>query len=835
MELTSYYPLIWLLLVIPMLAFMLTGLVERPPMLKWTSFALRTLAVLLLVLALCRPVMFLRGTTARHVVYLLDVSESVDLDAARKALAQAQSEAESLRRRDSCSLLCFADGLRAMTFDEAAAMLERWSEGVSEATFRKASRLTTSLLAARLHFPEGCVRHIELYSDGRTTEPGLSRTVATLEKEGTHLRVRSLGSIKEAEASVVALHSSTRHAHEGEKVQLTAVISANSPMGARVGFAHRGVVEHVRNVRLTPGTDNRISCRVVLRTAGRSVWTAELVPEQDHFLVNNRSSCSVNVQGKARILVLHRTPREMRQFTRALEQQGFSVDVRGQNGMPEQLARLLEFDAVILADIPATSLSTRQMVDVKRYVSEFGGGLVMLGSENSFGLGGYYKTPVEEVLPIVSRYEKEKEKPSMAMVLVIDKSGSMSGLPIALARQAAMAAVELLSARDSVGVVAFDSQPFTVVELTQAAHRDTISSSIDALAAGGGTSMYPALARAREMLSSGAHRIRHVIALGDGQSQPGDFHGLAAEMAGEGITVSTVALGEGADRELMRAIAEIGKGRYYETMDPSSVPVIFTKETMEASRSAIREEPFMPVPVQSDALLEGIDFDNAPYLLGYVMTRMKPTARMLLLTEDGSPLMAVGRYGLGTSLAFTSDASGKWAGEWVGWPGFGRFWAQALRACARKHSAHGMEIQTRVNGRSRSLDIFYRDTRDMPVTAAPVECILAPAHGPSRSVAVREAGYGRYTVTLDEPPGSGYSLAINDPGSRRQAMWHKHSDYPAEYRLDEEPPPAFRKLLADAERTSADSDTAQRAIPLQNTAVILALLCLVASVLLRRL
>src|SRR5690606_17270890 len=122
----------------------------------------------------------------------------------------------------------------------------------------------------------------------------------------------------------------------------------------------------------------------------------------------------------------------------------------------------------------------------KQYVIDLGGGLMMLGSENSFGLGGYYKTPVEEVLPLVSRFEKEKEKPSLAMVLVIDKSGSMDGLPIQLARQAAKAAVELLSARDSIAVVGFDDQAQVVCEMTSAADGETVQAAIDSLQAGGG-------------------------------------------------------------------------------------------------------------------------------------------------------------------------------------------------------------------------------------------------------------------------------------------------------------------------------------------------------------
>ena len=178
--------------------------------------------------------------------------------------------------------------------------------------------------------------------------------------------------------------------------------------------------------------------------------------------------------------------------------------------MPDSLRGLLAFDGIILADVPATSLRPEQMRWLKDYVTKFGGGLMMLGSENTFGIGGYYRTPVEEVLPLVSRFEKEKEKPSLAMVLVIDKSGSMSGEPIVMARQAARATAELLSGRDQIAVLGFDSNPQLICDLTPASAQAQIAGAIDSLDAGGGTDLQPAMVQAREILEGASAKIKHL-------------------------------------------------------------------------------------------------------------------------------------------------------------------------------------------------------------------------------------------------------------------------------------------------------------------------------------
>ena len=176
---------------------------------------------------------------------------------------------------------------------------------------------------------------------------------------------------------------------------------------------------------------------------------------------------------------------------------------------------------------------------------------------------------------------------------------------------------------------------------------------VSTIEAGGGTNMYPAMEEAFEALSKTVAKLKHVIILTDGISAPGDFEGISQQMAQAKMTVSTVGIGEGYDQQLLEEIARIGNGRSYFTDDPSSVPQIFAKETVSASKSAINEQPFTPQVVRTTKALAGLDVDAAPLLLGYVVTRLKPTSEPILASENGDPLLTWWRYGLGMSVAFT--------------------------------------------------------------------------------------------------------------------------------------------------------------------------------------
>ena len=835
MELLTLRPLIWIVVPLLLLFGFRHSLVDQPMRQRIASFALRSLGILLLIFAMCRPYW---GTEREdlHVVFLVDVSQSVDLASVSLALDEIQNSIERLERRDSWSLFLVAGGVQNFTsIDSARSLLSEWKDTFADAEFRSESRLADAIRETRFAFPAGKSHRIVLFSDGQETRGPLTTVLIQLREEDIDLRIRQLDGLKHSEASVLAVNPSTANAFDGEVVRIGVDLMSNEAMNATVRIVHKGVSIQEQNVSLKEDETTTAYFDIEMTTSGTSIWTAELIPERDHFPLNNQLDCTINVRGKARVLVLHSESSELRGISRALREQDIDVDVRGEFGLPEDLQGMLAFDAIVIANLPATSMSPRQMETLKRYVSEFGGGLAMLGSDNSFGLGGYYKTPVEEVLPLVSRFEKEKEKPSLAMVLVIDKSGSMQGVPIALARQAAKSAVELLGPRDTIGVVGFDSNPFVICEMRSATESDAIQASIDSLAAGGGTYMFTGMVTGKDMLENATAKIRHMIVLSDGHTQPADHEGLVQGMADAGMTVSTVALG-GADRQLLSGLAELGRGRYYETSDPANVPQIFTKETMQASKSAIKEDLFGSVVVGDHPLLSGYRDAELPFSLGYVMTEAKPTAQVLLVTETGDPLLAVSRFGLGTGLAFTSDLSERWGGEWLAWDDCGKFWAQALRGVIRKTDSAGMQVTQSIVGNRWQLDISRVAPDGSPISEIQWDAAAMNNVGKELEADVREVGLGRYRLNVPLEDSDQLTLRLRDTDYGKQRVLTYNRPYPPEYRLSAKLPAELESvasITADTIREDVRPVRVRQSVA--HWAQLAALLCLLSGILIRRL
>jgi Mg-chelatase subunit ChlD len=794
MELLSLQPLVWLAAIAVIVAGLRYSLVDQPGWQRLAAFACRAAGIALLVLALCRLYVFTQSEDA-HFLFLFDVSESVDLPAARAKVAEIRHAIDSLNAKDSWSLFAVGKFVRQLDSPEQLKeLLDNWKSGISDAAMRGESRLADALTEARLTFPAGKARRVILFSDGRSTSGDFAATLRQLSQERIDVQFRPLVPISDAEAGIVSVQPSTKTAFQNEIVRMHVKLSANQAMNAKVRLVHNGVAMQEQSVSLKGEEPLVCHFDAEMATPGPSHWTVELVPDSDHFPLNNQTSCTVDVRGKPRLLVLHQDQRAMRSFARSLNEQGIEVDLRGKLGLPESLNEMLAFDAIVLADIAATDLTLRQMQMLKSYVIDFGGGIVMLGSENSFGLGGYYQTPVEEILPLVSRFEKEKEKPSLAMVLVIDKSGSMEGLPIALARQAAKAAVELLSARDMIGVIGFDGEPQLVCELRSAVEASAVQAAIDSLQAGGGTYMYPAIVQAKEMLETAAAKVRHIIVLSDGHTQPADHHSLAQDAADAGITVSTVALG-GADKELLTSIAEIGRGRYYETDDPNNVPQIFTKETMQASKSAIKEDLYGAVQTGDHPMLAGFQEDDLPFSLGYVMTETKPTAQLLLAAETGDPLLAVGRYGLGTGMAFTSDLTERWGAEWLAWEGCGKFWAQALRGVLRRQQAEGLAVHEYADDESWILHVTRTGQDGKPLNAINWDVEVMDGDNRQTPVEVAESGLGQYSMAIPLNDERQLTLRLHDRDFGVLKALHWQRPYPAEYALANTPAQPLVELV----------------------------------------
>ena len=787
MQFSTFLPL-WLLVACAAASLFAwrRSLVDRSPARKWTAHGLRLLGVICFILALCRPY-WLSNSNDLHVVYLVDVSESVDPEAIRQVAAEIEQAATHLRPSDHSSVLQFGTSLALADPASLRKLADEAAKGTTDASLRNSSKLAESLLGSRLVFDAGMARRLIVFSDGASTTPGVDSALQILRDEGVDVRFRRCDGLKRPEAAIVALEPMARIAYRGEIVRMRLRMRANEAMTATARILQRGVAVASTPVKLEANKETSVTLDVEMTAPGESRWEAELQPEKDWFPINNRVATTITVKGEPRLLVLHRDEKEMRPLVRLMKKQGLELELRGERGLPETMAELLAFDAVVLADVPATVMNTRQMELLRRYVSDFGGGLAMLGSENSFGLGGYFRTPIEEALPLTSRYEKEKQKPSLAMVLVIDKSGSMDGEPIALARASAKAAAELLGAQDQIAVVGFDSETRVILPMTSASDKGTVLNSIDSLAADGGTDAYPGMVKGQELLQNASAKVKHMIVLSDGQTPDNDFSGLVLGMRSQGMTVSSVSLGDGAAKDLMEMIAREGGGRYYETNDPSNMPQIFTKETMQASRSAIKEDLFGTVITGDHPILSGYEKSQLPDVLGYVMTQAKPTANLLIAAETGDPLLAVCRYGLGVGLCWTADLTEKWGGEWLGWGNGGAFWAQIFRGIVRKEQSTGLAASGTIDRDTWQVDIFRRDELDRPVDRVKWDAKAIDENGKDVPVSIRQAGVGHYKASLDLAGHDRVNLSLRDLDHSLMKMLGWQRDYPAEYRLDKDP------------------------------------------------
>ena len=320
-EVVSLRPLVWLLTLVAAAIGLRYTLVDRPIGLRLASWAFRAAAIALLVVALCRP-FAADHSDQLHVNLLVDVSQSVDLKHAIDGLSQIDQWIGNLRNGDTWSLYAVAGGVRRFESVEALrSTLTAWSEGAADDDFRSSSQLADALLETRLSFPAGKARRTVLISDGHDTTGNIEQVLDQLDEEGVDVRFAEAVGLEHAEAAVAAIRPASPRAFYGEVMRLEVESAANRPMRARLRIIHKGVAVAEQQVQLD-GKQPAIShFDVDLTTPGASQWTAEILPDDDHFPVNNQASCTIHVHGRPRILMLHDNPQELRPFTKAMREQ----------------------------------------------------------------------------------------------------------------------------------------------------------------------------------------------------------------------------------------------------------------------------------------------------------------------------------------------------------------------------------------------------------------------------------------------------------------------------------------------------------------------------------
>ncbi|WP_129722874.1 VWA domain-containing protein [Xylanivirga thermophila] len=409
---------------------------------------------------------------------------------------------------------------------------------------------------------------------------------------------------------------------------------------------------------------------------------ASLEVEDDDILQNNTLSSHINISGRPNIAVVEGMDGASREVSKVLQSGGIDFNLYTPNTLPSDMGELGKYHAMILCNVSADDLDESRLSMIKSYVEQLGRGLLVVGGDNSYALGGYQDTPLGDILPVDSSIEQKGEIPSLALALVIDKSSSMAAgeygvSRLDLAKEAAIRSLGVLREQDKIGIVAFDSAPFWVVNMQKPEDIESIEDAIGIIKSGGGTNMYPALKMAVDALKEENAKLKHIIALTDGQSMPGDFEGIIDETQDLGITLSTVAVGQDADKAFLEKLSEGGNGRYYYTDEFSNLPKIFAKETFMAAQTYIQNDKFHPIISGDSPIMTGLN-SGVPALYGYIATTIKPGASMVLSSPKEHPILAEWQYGMGRVVAWTSDFTGTWSGDWISWGDVSKFWMNTI-------------------------------------------------------------------------------------------------------------------------------------------------------------
>ena len=645
---------------------------------RW-ALGLRSVLVLLLLLALTRP-QLPHWVDRLNVVFLLDVSDSISLAAREHAYRYATQALKGMRESDQAGLIAFGQEARV---EPDRRPKPTWGRRAGAVPGR-GTDIAQAVELGLATLPPGQANRLVILSDGR---PNAGRALASaqLAKDaGADIYYVPLPLTFAQEVTVESLVV-PQEVKYGEPFHAKVVAWSQRDTEGRLALFRNGEFLGSQIVRLSTGK-NVFTYRQSLEQSGIHVYQASIEVEGDTIEENNRAVGSLVVRGRPKVLLAEKERAHAQALAAALRSQHIDVEVVTPEAIPKDLTGLGKYDGLILSNVSSLKLTKRQMESIRDYVKDQGGGFVMVGGEESFGLGWYYRTPVEEALPVTMEVRQKIEIPSLAVVLSIDRSGSMAMstdekvTKLDIAKEAAHLVVELLDERNEVGVMSWDTEFVWDAPLQPARNKSAIHHAIATVKAGGGTDGYPALKDSYRALFESSALLKHVIFLSDGQMTRGDFAGLIRRMVKDKITVSSVAIGKDADVQLMLDIAKWGKGRFYYTEDTHTIPRIFTLETQLASKASLVEQPFKPtVGNPSHEILQEIDWRDSPPLGGYVATTLKGTAEMLLMTHQEDPLLGAWRYGLGRSVAFTSDAKAKWGVLWLRWRDFNKFWAQAVR------------------------------------------------------------------------------------------------------------------------------------------------------------
>lgn len=745
------------------------------------SLTLRVLLLVLVGLALADLRFALRGRGVA-VLFLLDLSDSIPRDVTERVLQDLARLTSSLDSDERAGLIVF--GRDASVEREPSKQLG--SPQIQSIIDRDGTDIGAALRLADATFAsansEGG-RRVVVISDGNANRGDALLEARNLAVSGAVVDVLAVDYSYEVEAMVDSVLVPPE-VHPEEPYVVEAILQSEVTTQSRVQLYENGQLVEAREVELLPGK-TRVQFRRTNEEKVRYSYEVRIFPEDDTVTKNNVGYGFTLIRGDARVLVVC-DPDEQAPLLDSLRSSRITCEVVTPEAIPGRPDDYFIYDAIVLANIPAYELGTERMKLLHGVVKNLGIGFVMVGGPDSFGAGGYRGTPIEQLLPVEMEVKKRKMIPNGALVMILHTCEFPQGNM--WAKRIANIAIEALSPEDYVGVLIWGGLGGDQWGVPFAPARDKayIANQINMLQPADMPSFAPSMRLAAQALAPANAVQKHLLIISDGDPQLPTRSTMESLISNK-ISVSCVCISPhgGTDTGPMKKIAKDTGGRYYRVDDPTQLPQIFFREALQVRRNLITEERFVPrVTIQSE-VLNGVVEEGIPELGGYVITTPKALAETSLVSHQEDPILSQWRYGLAKTAAFTSDATGRWAQDWLGWPGYDTFWAQLVRSVSRRGAGELFRVERIVDGDRGRIVLDAIDPDGRYIDDLSVEGQVLDPKFEEQQTRFQQTGPGRYEAEFNARRSGTYLLSLNyedASGARGSTQTGLNVSYSPEYR-----------------------------------------------------
>lgn len=707
----------------------------------------RIIVIIFIVCAMADITLSIKGKNI-STIFILDVSDSMSTFK-EKGIEFIDKALEEMPKNNKAGVVVFGDNA---SIDKVMDNKKEYS-GIKSAPLKSATNIEEAINTSFSLFDKNASKRIVLITDGEENKGDLLNSVVLLNKENIDLKVYKVSNESGKEVYVESVKVPD-NISIGEEFTVTTTIESNVQTKGKLTLFSGRDKKAEEEVEIQKGT-NTFVFKDVQTTGGFKNYRVLIETDEDTNGINNEYSCFTNVIAPPNILVIQGKENSALGVIETLKNTSCNYNIVSPNSAPRNLNELLEYKTIVLCDVHKDDLNSGFMDNIESYVKDYGGGVVTFGGENSYALGGYKNTSLEKILPVNMDKKGKNEVPPISISLIIDKSGSMSSgngevSKLTLAKEAAMNALDSLRESDEINVIAFDDTYQNVVEMQSASDIKNIKEMIGGITVGGGTSIYPALEQGYKAQLNSKGKIKHIILLTDGEDSfsLSNYTSLVNDIKNEGITLSTVSVGEDANESLLQTLANEGSGRYYHTDKYTDIPRIFAREVLLSAGTYIINEEFTPSISSNSEILSGINTkEGIPNLKGYIGTSIKENATEILTSNHHEPILASYRYGIGKTVSWTSDINGQWSSDYLTWNKGAQLIKNAIYWTIPELSDEG-KLSISQEGNEALIE-FYSDSN---LEGSKIKAIYNSESGSNGEIELIEEEPGKYTgkVKLDE-------------------------------------------------------------------------------------